>query len=66
MTPGSEWTPDDIDHEVDDDDDDDFSGDDCGRWSNGRLTSQCSLAGTEHCDWECPFHGRTAKELGLG
>jgi hypothetical protein len=30
-------------------------GDDCGRWSNGRLTRSCSLAGTEFCDFECPY-----------
>lgn len=27
----------------------------CGRWDNGALTSQCRLAGTEWCDWECPI-----------
>lgn len=28
---------------------------DCGRWDNGRLISQCRLAGTEWCDWDCPI-----------
>lgn len=28
---------------------------DCGRWDNGRLDDQCSLAGTEWCDWQCPI-----------
>jgi hypothetical protein len=28
---------------------------DCGRWSNGRLSNQCSKAGSEECDWECPI-----------
>lgn len=32
-----------------------FSEEDCGRWRNGRLSSQCLLAGTEECDWECPI-----------
>ncbi len=33
----------------------DNPGDECGRWSNGRLTRSCALAGTEFCDFECPF-----------
>lgn len=37
------------------DPDDEDPGADCGRWSNGRLTSSCSLAGTEFCDFECPY-----------
>lgn len=37
------------------DEDDDDLGYECGRWNNGRLTKQCRLAGTEWCDWECPF-----------
>jgi hypothetical protein len=44
---------------VDDNDDGSFSDDDameeleseCGRGRDG----SCSLAGTEYCDWECPF-----------
>jgi|GEM_PF-2668692 len=42
-------------------DDEDWSTDDenpgaeCGRWSNGRLTKWCALAGTEFCDFECPY-----------
>lgn len=48
------------DYEDPDYDDDDestwgFTEDDCGRWNNGKLTSQCRLAGTEDCDWECPI-----------
>lgn len=48
-----------IDDELSDDDGDDLAGDDdeeafmnCGKYpgSNG-----CSLAGTEWCDWSCPF-----------
>lgn len=30
-------------------------GDDCGRWINGRLTSSCRKAGSEECDFECPY-----------
>lgn len=30
-------------------------GEDCGRWSNGRLTASCSKAGSEECDFECPY-----------
>lgn len=29
----------------------------CGRWDNGRVTRNCALAGTEHCDFVCPFRG---------
>jgi len=27
----------------------------CGRWDNGHLTFGCSMAGTEFCDWNCPY-----------
>lgn len=30
-------------------------GAECGRWRNGRLSSQCLKAGSEECDWECPY-----------
>lgn len=30
-------------------------GEDCGRWRNGRLSLQCSKAGSEECDWICPI-----------
>lgn len=30
-------------------------GEECGRWGNGRLRRQCRLAGTEFCDFECPY-----------
>lgn len=52
------WEPewDQLDHSEDDDmlDDEDWPGGTCGRWSNGRLTGSCRLAGTEECDFECP------------
>lgn len=36
--------------------------DECGRWLNGRLGpwSDCRLAGTEQCDFECPY-GRAGR-----
>lgn len=33
-------------------------GEDCGRWdqnAKGGMSHQCRLAGTEFCDWECPY-----------
>lgn len=30
-------------------------GADCGRWRNGRLDKHCSKAGSEECDFECPY-----------
>lgn len=30
-------------------------GADCGRWDNARLGKYCVLAGTEFCDFECPY-----------
>lgn len=28
----------------------------CGAWFNGKFDfSSCQLAGTEDCDWECPY-----------
>lgn len=36
----------------------------CGAWFNGKFDySACQLAGTEDCDWECPY---SAGERGLG
>lgn len=32
------------------------AGEECGRWRNGRLTSQCMKAGSEECDFECPYN----------
>ena len=39
----------------DEDEDEDDPGDECGRWDNGRLGRNCLLAGTEFCDFECPY-----------
>ncbi len=36
------------------DDLDPWPGEECGRWSNGRLTRYCSKAGSEECEFECP------------
>lgn len=60
---GREWTQAEIDdlmfdEVVDDDDeveDDQIGEEDCGRWINGRLSSQCRKAGSEECDWLCPI-----------
>lgn len=42
--------------QCDDDEDEDYdAAEECGRWRNGKLDIQCSLAGTEWCDWECPI-----------
>lgn len=32
-------------------------GEECGRWINGRLGRHCSKAGSEECDFECPYRG---------
>jgi hypothetical protein len=49
----------------DDDCDYEYAGDDghipfdpadeCGRWINGNLGQYCTKAGSEECDWECPY-----------
>lgn len=55
------WTQEAIDAEIDlnneyDVDDDESDGEeDCGRWDNGRLMTQCRKAGSEECDWDCPI-----------
>lgn len=30
-------------------------GAECGRWRNGSLSRSCSKAGSEECDFECPY-----------
>lgn len=30
-------------------------GEECGRWNNGRLMPYCAKAGSEECDFECPY-----------
>lgn len=34
---------------------DPWPGEECGRWSNGRLTKHCAKAGSEECEFECPY-----------
>lgn len=39
-------------------DSDDYDvGEECGRWDNGKLRAVywCSQAGTEFCDFDCPY-----------
>ena len=55
-----EWTQDQIDNEFSIDDmsslDDKLEpGEECGRWRNGKLAQYCAKAGTEECDFECPY-----------
>lgn len=63
------YHPDDWHEDWDDDQDDDccfdcgqpwdlcecHEGAECGRWRNGVLSDSCSKAGSEECDFECPF-----------
>lgn len=30
-------------------------GAECGRWRNGVLSDSCTKAGSEECDFECPY-----------
>lgn len=55
-----EWTQEEIDDDVFRDEgewteDGPEPGEECGRWDNGRLTHSCSKAGSEECDFECPY-----------
>lgn len=43
------------DYEDDHDEDEWDAGEECGRWVNGALTGSCSKAGSEECDWDCPY-----------
>lgn len=33
----------------------DAAAQECGRWRNGNLVKQCLKAGSEECDWICPY-----------
>lgn len=58
-----QWTQDEIDQEVfrdAEEEDGPEPGDECGRWSNGRLGRYCAKAGTEECDFECPYRDSEA------
>lgn len=53
----------DNDNEYDSDGEDEFEFE-CGAWINGKFDYySCQLAGTEDCDWECPY---SADVRGLG
>jgi hypothetical protein len=45
-----EWTQDEIDEDNEYEDDEDGLDDECGLMGDG----QCTMAGTEHCDFSCP------------
>lgn len=32
------------------------AGEECGRWRNGRLDDHCLKAGSEECEFECPYN----------
>lgn len=52
------WTQEKIDDDVfrdTDEDDGPIPGEECGRWRNGSLGQYCAKAGTEECDFECPY-----------
>lgn len=59
------WTQDEIDAMTefcDDEPEDDYDiGEECGRWDNGKLTKSCTKAGSEECDWECPYRSTLYK-----
>jgi hypothetical protein len=59
MSDAAWLSPDDDDDPMGDSDGEDASdsGDECGRWRNGVLGSfrYCLQAGTEFCQFECPF-----------
>lgn len=38
-------------------------GEECGRWSNGRLGRHCAKAGSEECGFECPYRRGRALSL---
>lgn len=52
-----DWSQDRIDEEMKQyaEDDGPEPGEECGRWRNGRLGQYCTRAGTEECDFECPY-----------
>jgi len=55
------WAQEAIDAEVlTDDEDGPEPGEECGRWRNGKLGQYCAKAGTEECDFECPYRDSEA------
>lgn len=57
MAEPRKWTQDEIDHDMglSSMEDGPEPGEECGRWRNGRLGQFCAKAGTEECDFECPY-----------
>jgi hypothetical protein len=53
----ADWTQDRIDQEMAGDNQHNHEdGADCGGFNNGKFSYyDCRLAGTEYCDWECPY-----------
>lgn len=43
------------DEDAFDEEDEYDPGEECGRWDNGRLMRSCTKAGSEECDFECPY-----------
>lgn len=35
--------------------DEEIAAEECGRWINGELGKLCTKAGSEECDWICPY-----------
>ena len=58
---GDNWDEFDSDYDLDEPEDDDIS-DECGRLWGGRMApwSDCTKAGSEFCDFECPY-GRAGR-----
>lgn len=55
MTSSEKDNPLDWEFEEDFPEDGPYEGEECGRWINGRLGRYCTKAGSEECDWECPY-----------
>lgn len=56
MSEPHDWTQDEIDEQMfTDGNDGPEPGEECGRWRNSRLAQYCAKAGTEECDFECPY-----------
>lgn len=56
--PPDEYDWDDGYYDLDDFADGPEPGEYCGRWINGRLGRYCTKAGSEECDFECPYRDR--------
>ena len=54
------------DLDQDDDEDGGDPGEECGRWINGHLTSSCTKAGSEECEFECPYRNTLYRRTSAG